>query len=267
MAIITISRGTFSGGKMLAECLSRRLGYCCIDRDVLAEKAATARVSQRDIRAALEEPPFIPRRFDHKRYLYLTLIQAALMEAIRSGKAVYHGLAGHLLLKGAPALLRLRIVAPLELRVRMAQERLSLTRDEAITHIGKIDQDRRRWTQFLYGVDWGDPALYDLVINLERVSIEQACCLVITMIEQPEFELSEERHAAMNDLALASRVRAELAVNPFTSNLEVEAEASAGVVVIRGSLFEQVEQVEDVVKRVSGVIGLTVEDVAPAVDN
>src|SRR5208337_2085370 len=98
MAIITISRGTFSGGKMLAECLSQKLGYSCIDRDVLAEKAATARVSQHDIRAALEAPPAFPGRFNHKRYLYLALVQAALTDEVRSGEAVYHGLAGHLLL-------------------------------------------------------------------------------------------------------------------------------------------------------------------------
>jgi cytidylate kinase len=266
MAIITISRGTFSGGKMLAECLSRRLGYCCIDRDVLAEKAATSRVSQRDIRAALEEPPVIPGRFHHRRYLYLALIQASLAEAVRSGKAVYHGLAGQLLLKGAPTLLRLRIVAPLELRIHMARERLNLTRDEAITHIGKVDQDRRQWTHFLYGVDWGDPALYDLVINLERISIEQACALVISLTEQPEFEFSPEYQAEMNDLVLASRVRAELALNPFTSNLEVDVKASGGEVLVRGSLYEEVEPVERVVGSICGVTRLTVEDLVPAAD-
>jgi len=266
MAIITISRGTFSGGKGMAECLSGRLGYHCIDRDALAEKAATARVSQQDIRAALEAPPVIPGRFNHKRYLYLALIQAALMEEVRSGKAVYHGLAGQLLLKGAPTLLRLRIVAPLEVRIRMAQERLNLGRDEVIRYIEKIDQDRRKWTRFLYGMDWGDPSLYDLVINLERVSIEQACALVIAVIERPEFEFSPERQAEMNDLALASRVRAELARNPLTSNLEVDVEARGGAVLIRGSLFEQVEQVERAVDAVTGVASVTVEDLAPAVE-
>jgi cytidylate kinase len=266
MAIIAISRGTFSGGKMLAECLSKKLNYRCIDRDVLAERAATARISQRDIRAALEEPPIIPGRFNHRRYLYLALIQAALTEEVRGGKAVYHGLAGHLLLKGAPALLRLRIVAPLEFRINMARERLNLNRDESIAHIAKMDQDRRRWTQFLYGVDWGDPALYDLVINLERINIEQACSLVISMIGQPEFEFTPERQAEMNDFTLATRVRAELALNPFTSNLEVDVESRGGSVSIRGSLFEQVEPVERVAGAIPGVTGIAVEDLAPAVN-
>jgi hypothetical protein len=45
MAVITISRGTFSGGKMLAECLSQTLGYRCIDRDVIVARAAEHGVS------------------------------------------------------------------------------------------------------------------------------------------------------------------------------------------------------------------------------
>ncbi|MFY9728823.1 MAG: cytidylate kinase family protein, partial [Bryobacteraceae bacterium] len=130
MAIITVSRGTFSGGKALAERLSKRLGYRCINRDMLVRKAATSRVSEHDLRAALELPPAFPGRFNHTRYVYLALIQAALTEEVRSGCAVYHGLAGHLLLKGAPGLLRLRIIAPMEYRIRMAQERLNLISSE-----------------------------------------------------------------------------------------------------------------------------------------
>jgi cytidylate kinase len=266
MAIITISRGTFSGGKLLAECLGRRLGCCCIDRDVLAEKASTARVSQRDMRAALEDPPAIPGRFSHKRYLYLALIQAALMKEVVGGKAVYHGLAGHLLLKGAPALLRLRILAPLEFRIQMAQGRLNLSREETIAYIGKMDHDRRRWTQLLYGLDWGDPALYDLTINLERVSIEQACSVVISMVERPEFEFTPERQTQMKDLAFASRVRAELALNPFTSNLEIDVEARGGAVLIRGSLFDEVQPVERVVGAIPGVTRVTIEDLTSTAD-
>lgn len=252
---------------MLAECLSRTLDYRCIDRDMLVRKAATKRVSESDLRAALEEPPVVPGRFSHRRYVYLALIQAALMEEVRSGKAVYHGPAGQLLLKGVPGLLRLRIIAPMELRICMAQERLKLNRDEAIAHIGDIDWDRRNWTRFLYGVDWGDPALFDLVINLEHIGFEQACRVVVAAIGQSGFEFSAEERAAMNDLAIASRVRAELALNSFTSNLEVDVEATGGKVLIRGCLFEELEQVERVAVAISGVTGLTVEDLGlPAVD-
>ena len=102
---------------------------------MLVRKAATRRVSEYDLRAALELPPAFPGRFNHTRYIYLALIQAALIEEVRTGRAVYHGLAGHLLLKGAPGLLRLRIIAPMEYRIRTAQQRLNLSRGEVSAHI------------------------------------------------------------------------------------------------------------------------------------
>ena len=58
MSVITISRGSFSGGKMLAECLAHRLGYRCVDRDVIVERAAASGVSQDELLDALLKPPW-----------------------------------------------------------------------------------------------------------------------------------------------------------------------------------------------------------------
>ena len=264
MAIITISRGTFSGGKALAECLSRTLGYRSIDREMLVQKAATRRITAADLRAALEHPPSIPGRFNHARYIYLALIQAALTEEVRSGHAVYHGLAGQLLLRGAPSLLRVRIIAPMEYRIRMAQEQLNLSRGEVTAHIEAMDGDRRKWTHFLYGVDWGEPSLYDLLINLEHMSVEQASRVVVSMVEGGGFELSPEGRAAMDDLALANRVRARLAQDPFTENLEVEVQSRGGSIAIRGDCSEEAEAIQRVVWAIPGVTGLTVDAAVPA---
>jgi len=264
MSVITISRGTFSGGKALAECLSYRLGYRCIDRDVIVKKAATRGVSEQELHIALERPPSPVSALDHKKYIYLALVQAALAEEVRTGQAIYHGLLGHLLLKGGIGILRVRVIAPMEFRIRMAQDRLQLGRDEVIAHIERMDQDRRKWTQYLYGVDWEDPSLYDLVINLEHINIDQACRLVRGMSKEAYFEFSPAYQATMNDLALASRVRAELARDPFTSNLEVEVEAYGGSVTIKGALYDQLEEVQRVVKAEAGVTGLTIHELAPA---
>jgi len=252
MSVITVSRGTFSGGKILAECISQQLGYRCIDRDVIVERAAASGVSQEELRNALLKPPGLLERFGHKKYIYLALIQAALAEEVRTGKAVYHGNAGHLLLKGAGPVLRTRIIAPLEFRIRMCQERLKLSRFEAVAYIEKVDQDRRKWTQYLYGVDWGDPALYDLVLNLEFIEIETACNIIAAAAKEKRFELTPERQAAMNDFALGSRVKAQLASDPATSHLEVDAACRAGEVSIRGRITDLTEI--DEVRRVAGAL-------------
>lgn len=245
---------------MFAESLSARLGYRCIDRDALIERVVTRRASQQDLLAAMQAPPAASGRFDHNRYVRLALIQAALMEEVRCGKAIYHGLAGHELLKKAPALLRVRIIAPLDLRIRMARERRKLSPDEAIAYIHKMDEDRRKWAQFLYGVDWQDASQYDFVINLERLSIDQGCEAVAAVVERHDFEFTPESQAIMNGLTLASRARADLALDPFTSNLEVEVEAQGGSVCVRGSHFEQAEEVERVVCSLPGVVSVRFEE-------
>ncbi len=267
MSVITISRGSFSGGKMLAECLSKALGYRCVDREVIVERAAAHGVSQEELRDALQKPPTFLERFQHKKYLYLVLIQAALCEEVRTGKAVYHGNAGHLLLRGGPHILRVRIIAPIEFRLRMAQERLKLSRAEALDHIGKMDQDRRRWTQYLYGVDWGDPANYDIVVNLEFMSIAEACEAIATLARQRCFEFTPCCQAAMNDLTLASQVRAALALDAATSHLEVEVLAKGGVLSIRGGVSNtrEVTEVRRIASEVPGVVSLNLDELASPV--
>ena len=267
MSVITISRGSFSGGKMLAECLAAKLGYRCVDRDVIVERAAAHGVSQEEIRDALEKPPGFLERFSHKRYKYLALIQAGLAEEVRTGSVIYHGLAGHLLLGGGRHILRTRLIAPLDLRVRMVRERLNYTHGEAITYIERMDDQRRRWTNFLYGVDWGDPFLYDLVINLDHMTLETACHIISAAVHRRCFKLTPACKRALEDLALASKVRATLAITPSTEGLELEATADDGVVTLKGKLAsaEQLTEVKRIAMGIQGVIDLDLDRLAPPV--
>ena len=267
MPVITISRGSFSGGTMLAECLSQSLGYRCVDREVIVERAAAHGVSQDELRDALQKPPTFLQRLQHKKYLYLVLIQAALTEEVRQGKAVYHGNAGHLLLRGGPHVLRARIIAPIEFRLKMAMERLKLTRAEALEYIGKMDQDRRRWAQYLYGVDWGDPSNYDIVLNLEFMDIREACETVSALARQKCFEFTPRCRAAMEDLALASRLRAELALDAATSHLEFEVEAKQGVASIHGAISGpgDVAEIKRIAGSVPGVVSVRLDELVSPV--
>jgi cytidylate kinase len=255
MAVITISRGSFSGGKMLAECLANTLGYRCVDRDVIVEKAAAYGVPQEELRNALTKPPSFWDRFRHKKYIYLTLIQAALAEEVRQGKAVYHGNAGHLLLRGVTHVLRVRIIAPMTFRLATVKERFKLSEAEAVTYIQRMDTDRRKWTQYLYGVEWGDPALYDIVLNLEVMDPKIGCDVIAAAARQPCFDETPQSQAAMDNLVLASRVRAHLVMTPSTSGLEVDVTAKDGSVSVKGRVPArgQIEEVRQIVSKVPGV--------------
>jgi cytidylate kinase len=266
MSVLTISRGSFSGGKILAECLAAKLGYRCVGRETIVERAAASGVSQEELLAALLDPPGFLDRFRHKRYQYLTLFQAALAEEVKNGNVVYHGNAGHLMLKDAAAVLRIRIIAPLEMRLVMVQERLKLSGNEALDYIHKMDEGRKKWTQYLYGVNWEDPALYDLVVNLEHMDIAEACEVINALTRARKcFDLSPECRAELDDMAVAGRVRASLAMNPSTAHLEVEASARGGEVSIRGKVTEigEMDEVRRVAMAVPGVTGLSLDELIP----
>jgi hypothetical protein len=142
-----------------------------------------------------------------------------------------------------------------------------LDRDQAIAYIQKVDQQRRRWTQYLYGVDWTSPALYDMVLNLEYIEIAQACEVLAAIVRLRCFEFTPECQAQMDDLALASRIRAELALHADTAHLEVQVVSRGGVVRIRGKLttLEETEEVRRIAEKVAGVRELNLDELSPPV--
>lgn len=257
MPIVTISRGSYSGGKMLAECVAQKLGYRCIDRDQIIQKATAWGVSQDDLRAAIEKPPTFLGQSAHTKYMYLAFIQAALSEEFQTGKGVYHGLAGHLLFGKGPHFLRVRIIAPMEFRVNQVQDWLGCNRKEAIAYIEKVDQDRRKWTKFLYDVDWTDASLYDLVLNLEQMNLQEACEVICCASQQLKcFEFTPECQRAVDDLALACCVKANLARGQATANFEFEVVAESGLVSVKGGILHpsQAKEIADIVRAVPGVV-------------
>ena len=200
MAIITISRGTFSGGQSLAECVSKKLGYRCVSREVLVQASKDCAVEEEILSKALEGKPGILERMSADRIHYLAYIRAALINEIRNDNVVYHGNAGHLLLRDVPHVLKVRVVAGMEFRINAAMTRNHLDREEAIRYIRKMDDERVSWTRFLYNVDWRDPGLYDIVINLDRMGLENACRLLCDTASLDEFKAPSDWEKILADL-------------------------------------------------------------------
>jgi cytidylate kinase/CBS domain-containing protein len=213
MAIITISRGSLSGGAQLAHQLGERLGARVISREVIVEAAKKYGVSEDDLAEGISTPPGLWDRMTHHKERYVVAIQATLAEMVQQGQTIYHGHGGQFLLKDLSKVIKLRLIAPIEYRVRAAMAELKLSRENAVRHIEQVDEQRAKWVRLLYGVEWADPALYDLVLNLEHVSIETACELVVDLVGRKEYRRTPEMMQERKDFALATRIRAELTFN------------------------------------------------------
>jgi len=255
MPIITISRGTFSGGKEMAECLGRQLGYPCVSREVIVEAGEQYGVSEAALRSAISQAPSLFDRLKRDRDRYLAYIRAVLCQHARQGNFIYHGYAGHHLLAGIRHVLRVRVVADLSYRISAAMKQLAMTTRQAEAHIKKVDDERRKWTRFLYGVTWDDPANYDVVLNLEYLGIGGACAAVVRLAELEYFQPTAESRRALESLALHSFVLAALARDERTRDADFRVRAEDGVVTIQGLVKDpaMVEAAREVAAAVEGV--------------
>jgi cytidylate kinase len=255
LPIITISRGSASGGRSLAQGLADRLGYELVSREHIIEQASRLGASEEQLQEALLKPVRFWDRFGHERRRYLAFVQEALCERARDDRLIYHGNAGHLLLRGISHVLCVRLVAPMAYRIKVVMERRTMTRDDAIRYIEGMDRQRKDWTRFLYGVDWLDPSLYDLTINLQTLDVAGAVEVVASAAQRPEFQPTDESRRAMVDLLLASRVRAALVADKATASAEVEVRVAGDVVYLRGRVrpASMVEPILGVVRGVPGV--------------
>jgi len=256
MAIIAISRGTFSSGEALAKCLAERLGYQCISREVILDEAAKGYgVPAEELTAAMEKPPSFWGRVAGARTAHLVFVRATLCAHAREGNLVYHGLIGHLLLPGISHVIRIRVISDLEFRITAAMQQQNLARKDAMAYIEKVDKEQKHWIRFLFDVEWDDPHLYDVVLNLSRTRVATACDMVAHMAEHEEFKPTAASVKAMQDLALSSRVSAALARDARTRAADLSVAADEGIVTITGTTRTPavLEAVPLVVRQVEGV--------------
>jgi cytidylate kinase len=235
MSIITISRGSLSGGQALAERLAERLGYRCISMEALIEAGAKYGIPEPKLSEVFDKTPSFWERLTKSRRLYLIFIQAAMCELAQQGKLTYHGQGGQQLLKGISHVMKVRLIAPLEYRLKIAMEREGLaSREAALQYLQHVDEERLRRMRYLFNVDWRDPALYDVVLNLEHMSLETAADVVIYMAQHPEYQPTPASEKRLNDLTLSCRIKASLAAHPSTSGIEVDVRTDDGIVWVTG---------------------------------
>ena len=230
MPVITISRGSLSGGSALAKALATKLGCACIDRESLADLAIDRGIQVGQLESVLVKAPASRRKLARERELYLATVTAKLCELALAGDLVYHGHAGHLLLRGVPHVLRVRAVSSTEKRIEAVESRLRLPREQAIEFIDKIDRDRSRWAEYLHGVRWDDPTLYDIVVNLESMPPENAAVALCAMTELPDYQQTPASRRAIAELLLASRARIALGQDEKTSRADVRVRTRGGTV-------------------------------------
>lgn len=235
MSVITISRGIKSGGEELAKCLAEKLGYEAISREVLSECSRKYNIMESDLLDELEETPGLWQKLTKEHSRQLIYIKCTLIDMVKRDNVIYYGHAGQVLLAGLNNVLKLRLEAPLEVRIDAIIREFNMSHEEASAHIKNLDEQRRRWIKFLYDEDWHDPSLYDLSVNSHNMSLDTICDIVKVAVNSNEFRTTPESLQRLLNVSLACEVQAAIAADDKLWDQPITISANAGVVLLKGT--------------------------------
>jgi cytidylate kinase len=181
ISVITISREPGSGGNILAKQLSEQLDFDLFYQDFIHSMAESAHVSVRLLEtldekgvSVLEE--WISSLVD-KRHLwpdrYLQHLMKILGTIGKHGRAVIVGRGANFLLPPEKRL-SVRVIAPLETRVKNVSREYNVTVEGAKTRVLKTESDRKAFIKKYFNDDIRDPLNYDLILNTGSLSIDDA---------------------------------------------------------------------------------------------
>ncbi|MFV0665932.1 AAA family ATPase [Denitromonas sp.] len=207
MSIVTISRGSYSRGKEVAEKLAARLHYECVSRDIILEACAEFNIPEIKLVRALHDAPSVLDRFQNGKERYLCYYHYALLKHLCRDDVIYHGLAGHFLLRNIPHVLKVRITADMDDRVQEEMKRENISEEKALYILQKDDEERRRWGLQVHGTDTWDSRLYDLVLHIGNLTVDDAVDILYRTVQTVSFQSTPASRQMMADMTRAAQIQ------------------------------------------------------------
>src|SRR5216683_3120619 len=264
MAVITISRHPGSLGDTVARALAPRLHYRLVERGELVQLAE--RIGGPDVAwdrspELRERSPTFWERLNEERRRYASVLRRVTTQLAEEDDVVIVGLGGGQLLKGLSNVLRLQVIAPMDVRMERVMERGfdavagPLSRDRARDLIRKADRDTSGYMRYMFNIDWLEAHNWDLVINTGRFSVTETVEIVASIVSSGALEPSALDRQRLANLALASRVEATVLGDPTVWVNGLKVVAQDGRVRIEGEVIteEDRDAVEQVVRLIEGV--------------
>ena len=183
--VVTVSREPGSGGRIVAQRLSARLGFEVFHQEVLHEMAKRAEISKQ-LLATLDERGLSILEdwissLVYDRHLWPDQYLQHLMNVVgtigKHGRAVVVGRGANFILPPEQRF-RVRITASRRLRIENVARSFNLSQDEAKRRVIKTESNRKAFIRKYFNADIADPTNYDLVINTDTLTVDNAVDVV-----------------------------------------------------------------------------------------
>jgi cytidylate kinase len=257
VAIVTISHQMGAGGPEIGMKLGQRLGYHYVDQEILSDAVRRYGLAEDKLSHLDEAKPSLFERFDAETRHYITVLQTTLLEFAEADNVIIMGRSGQWLLRGIPHVLRVRIIAPFEQRVRRWIQRTTEQTGETPNQravaelVRRDDAEKAGRVRYLHEIDIADPGLYDLVVNTAKLKPDMVVEMIEQIVLRPEMATTDTGRRVVASRVLASRVQVALATDPDTRRHRITVEADDGTVRLEGTAA--LEHAVEVARAVPGV--------------
>jgi len=210
MHFITFSRKMGTNATEIARQVAEKLGYTFYDTEAI-EKAAREMGFLESVKKIDEKTPSLfYRLFSHRPTIDLDRLTSVVYELAGRGDAVFLGRGGQILLRDFNCALHIRVTASLEKRIQNLIER-GLHREAASKAIEDSDHERSSFIRFAFKADWESDELYDIVLNMDKVTVKLAVDTILTMARSDEIKAcSVDAMKSLEMMSLKNRAEAAL---------------------------------------------------------
>jgi len=212
MPVIAMTREMGSKGKDVAIGLAERIGLHIVHHN-LVERGLSERLhaEESDVHRHLEGKTSLLDRWKLPGRNVSRMTACEVLGIAERGNVIIRGWGSTHLLRSVQHVLRVRVCAPLECRTRTMMERLDTTDEKLVNReILTNDVAHSRILKRLTRADWQDPLQYDLVINTERMPIDEGVTLIADALRQSTWQETPDSMNLLTQLRIESQVRAIL---------------------------------------------------------
>ena len=255
MAILTISRQYGSDGREIGRQVGKLLQYAYVDKEQLFRDLEQVGERWSQVARELDEvTPTLWERYDWQYRGYIALVEAILFKYAAADDVVIVGRGGFYLLRQVPFCLKVRLIAPLEVRLQRIMAQENLERAAARKRLSREDQDRAGYILANYNANWDDQSLYDLILNTGDLTDAQAVDILMSALKDKESLATPAAREHLADLALAAQIKAKVATDSRVSVPTLEVSPQAGTMVVSGVIHSprELQRVQEIVKITAG---------------
>ncbi|MGD9973830.1 MAG: AAA family ATPase [Desulfatirhabdiaceae bacterium] len=242
MAVLTISREHQTGCVEIGQAVAHQMGYEFVDKScIYANLRKTGEKWGRMAEELDEERPSIWEKYDREYRGFISLVESTIYEYAATDRAVILGRGSAFLLHDMPQVLKVRMFAPMDVRIGRLMQKENVDQKTARETLEKIDKSRSGYIQAIYGKQMKDVENYDMLFNTGVQTYQKITENLVKTLEEWHHRGTSESLQRLNDRALAAKLKARIFTHPdlFIPSLEIFHDGQA--IVIKGVIHNPEE--------------------------